>query len=332
MSAAYDLARTRRLLLLISAAARAVRTRADGLPLSRAVALTGAKSEDQLLADIKALGGVWVDPTQAEQAIDLQVEDGAVHLTYVTELASNPPAFSLAEAAVLRAALEPFEAEGGKAARAAVRKLLRAVPEPLRTDAERLAKGLDVLTPGGPWAGTIAEAIARQVELHLEYCAVADAEATRRTVEPRTMFHRDGSWYLAAWNVEKGEERLYRLDRIAAVELGTRVFEAHQGPATSRYARGHLFFESGAEREVTVRFTGTAAALARERYAEGAAESADGSVTVRLRLTPGNYLTGVVLGYGGEATVEGPEDVVEDLRQRVAKLRAVYAPRDSAKE
>jgi len=327
VTAAYDLARARRLLLLISAAAKAVARGEDGVPLPRAVELTGARDEKQLLADIAALSLAWVDPAQGEQAIDLQVEDGAVHLTYVTELASNPPAFSVAEAAVLRAALEPFEPEGGRVVKEIVRKLARAVPEPLREDAARLAKGLDVLTPRGPWAGAIQEAIARRVELHVDYCAVADDEATRRTVEPRTVFHRDGRWYLAAWSVEKGEEHLYRLDRIASVELGTRVFEAHKGPPTSRYARKQLFFESGAEREVTLRFTGTAAALARGRR-EDAKVNADGSVTVRTRVTPGNYLMGVVMGYGGEAVVEGPADVKAALRERVEALKKLYSRRE----
>ena len=325
MTAAYDLARTRRLLLLISAAAKAVRAGRDGLPLARAVELTGAKDEEQLLSDIEALNLVWIDPTQGEQAIDLHVEDGGVHITYVTQLGTNPPAFSLAEAAVLRSALEPFEAEGGKAAKEAVRKLMRAVPEPLRRDAARLSRGLDVLTPGGPWSGAIAEAIARRVEVHVDYCAVADQKATRRTVEPRTMFHRDGRWYLAAWSIEKAEEHLYRLDRIASVELGTRVFGEHKGPPTKRYARKHLFFESGAEREVTLRFTGTAAALTRERRGKDARGNADGSVSVKTRVTPGNYLMGVVMGYGGEATVDEPKDVLSALHRHLEALRATYA-------
>ena len=44
-----------------------------------------------------------------------------------------------------------------------------------------------------------------------------------------------------------------------------------------------------------------------------------------LRLTPGNYLLGVVLGHGGEATVEGPPDVARQLRERVEALARLYA-------
>jgi hypothetical protein len=43
-------------------------------------------------------------------------------------------------------------------------------------------------------------------------------------------------------------EHLYRLDRIASVEPGTRVFGAHRGPPVARYARRSLYLESGDER------------------------------------------------------------------------------------
>jgi proteasome accessory factor C len=326
MTAAYDLARARRLVLLLSAAAKAL-SRGGGVPLARAVELTGARGEKQLLADIAALERTWVDPAEGEQPIQLYVEDGAVQLLYPTLLGARPPAFSLAEAAVLRAALAPFEPEGGRAARQAVAKLRKAVPEPLREAADRLARGLEVVTPAGPWAGALHEAIARRVETMVDYCAVADGAATRRTVEPRALFHREGRWYLAAWNVEKGEEHLFRLDRIAQVELGTRVFGEHKGPPLARYTRRHLFFESGAEREVTIRFRGTAARLQKERHGTRARENADGSVSVTVRVTPGNYLTGIVLGYGGEAELEGPADVREALQARVEQLRALYVSR-----
>lgn len=323
MTAAYDLARTRRLLLLLSAAAKGL-AKGEGVPLARAVALTGARNERELLADLAALERSWVDPATGEQPIHLWVEDGAVQLLYPALFGAKPPAFSIAEAAVLRAALAPFETEGGPAARKALAKLRKAVPEPLRAEADRLAQGLDVVTPAGPWAGALREAIARRVETSLEYCAVADATATRRTVEPRALFHRDGRWYLAAWNVEKGEEHLFRLDRIAQVELGTRVFEEHKGPPLARYAGRNLFFETGAEREVTLRFRGAAARLQKERHGVRARQNADGSVSVALRVTPGNFLMGVVLGHGGEATVEGPRDVAGTLRDRIRALRLLY--------
>jgi proteasome accessory factor C len=323
VTAAYDLRRIRRLLVLLPAAARAARS-GRGVPLAEAVRLTGARSAKQVIADVDAIASLWVDPGEGGPLVHLYVEDGAVHALYA-EPFGRPPALSLAEGAVLLAALAPFERDAGAPARDAARKLRRAIPEPLRPEADRLAAGVDVAAaPPGPWAGALREAIDRRVEATLEYRAVADSAAERREVEPRLLFQRDGQWYLAAWNVAKRAEHLFRLDRIATVELGTRVFGEHKGPPVGRYARRNLYFESGAERAVTLRFRGSAARLARERYGARARDEGDATVSVTLRVTAGNYLLGVVLGYGGECTIEAPADVVAQLRGRVEELAALY--------
>lgn len=323
MTAAYDLRRIRRLLLLLPAAARAARSD-RGVPLAEAARLTGARSTRQVIEDVDAVASLWVDPGGGGELVHLYVEDGAVRALY-SEPFGKPPALSLAEGAVLLAALSPFAKDAGRPAREAARKLRKAIPEPLRPEADRLAAGLDVVSdPPGPWAGVLREAIDGRVETILEYRAVADAAAEERAVEPRLLFQRDGQWYLAAWNVAKQAEHLFRLDRVVTVELGTRVFGEHRGPPVARYAKRNLYFESGAERDVTLRFRGNAARLARERYGARARQNADGTVSVTLKVTPGNHLLGVVLGYGGEATIEGPADVVAQLRRRVEELQRLY--------
>jgi proteasome accessory factor C len=323
VTAAYDLRRIRRLLLLLPAAARAAR-KGRGVPLAEAARLTGARSPKQVIEDVDAVASLWVDPGEGEDLVHLYIEDGEVHALY-SEPFGKPPALSLAEGAVLLAALSPFEKEAGKPAREAARKLRKAIPEPLRFEADRLAAGLDVASePPGPWTGALREAIAKRVEATLEYRAVADAAAEKRVVEPRLLFQRDGRWYLAAWNVAKQAEHLFRLDRVVTVELGTRVFGEHKGPPVARYVKRNLYFESGAEREVSLQFRGNAARLARERYGTRARANADGTVGVTLKVTPGNYLFGVVLGYGGEATIEAPTDVVTQLRQRIEELLRLH--------
>ena len=315
--------RLRRLLLLLAAAARAERS-GRGVPLARAVTLTGARGEREVMADVAAARGLWDDPGAAEEVVDLYVEDGEVHVTY-GQTFGTPPPFSLAEGAALLSALSPVEDDAGRALRGAVGKLRRCIPEGLRPEAESLAQGIDLApVPAGPWAGALREAIARRVETVIEYRAVGDGAAVERTVEPRLLFHRDGQWYLAAWNVAKGEEHLFRLDRVVQVEPGERVFERHRGPPVSRYARRRLFFESGAEREVALRFRGAAARLARQRFGARARDDVDGDVTVSTKVTPGNHLFGLVLGHGGDATVEGPPDVAEEFQRRVEVLARLY--------
>jgi len=178
--------------------------------------------------------------------------------------------------------------------------------------------------PPGPAADSLEEAIERRLEVEIDYRAEVTGNAALRVVEPRTIFHHEGHWYLAAWSVARGEEHLYRLDRIASVRAGTRTFGEHKGPPLERYRRRHLYFESGAEREVKVRFRGASASAALEQWSDRAVRNPDGTVTVSARVTPGNFLLGWVLGHGGEADVEEPPDAREMLRARVEELAALY--------
>jgi proteasome accessory factor C len=321
MTAPY-VKRLRKLLLLLPALGKAA-LKNKGISIEKALEITGARSEKELREGIEVLKTFWTAPDEGdgELPIDLQEEDGELSLTYA-EPFGTLTAFSLAEGSVLLAALAPFEKDGSKPVRNAIDKLRRAIPEVLREEAKGLSRGLDVaIAPPEPWAGVLGEAISKRLETVVEYRAVADDSVAPRTVEPRLLFQRDGQWYLAAWNVEKAEEHLYRLDRIARVLPGTRVFAEHKGPPTSRYSK-NLFFESGRERDVTIRYAGVAARHARRR--KGEREEPGGTVTVTSRSNPGNYLFGVVVGAGGEAAVAGPADVVESFEKRLGELERLY--------
>ena len=317
----------RRMLLLIPAAWKAG---PDGLPLDKAVKVTGARSTGEIEELVASVGSFELGPSMPEDFLSVSIVGDRVVVDRGLHLVS-PPALSLREGAALTAALRPFadgrgKAGGGKAVAAALRKLARAVPEPIRQTADQLSRTMDFqIDPPGTWADSLAEAIDRRLEVTIEYRAENVGTAGQRTLEPRVMFHQDGHWYLAAWNVEKGEEHLYRLDRITSVVLGTRVFGEHKGPPLERYRTKHLYFQSGGEREVKVRFTGPSAAQVLEQWPEQASRNEDGSATVTARITPGNYLYGWVLGYGGQAEIEAPAEARGALADRVEELKKLYA-------
>ena len=317
------IAQVRKMLLLIPEAWRAG---PDGLPIEKAVKVTGARSVKEVEEVVSTLGMMEFGPSMPDGGLLVSIEEGRVFVDRGLHL-TTPPPLSLREGAALLAALRPFEKNAGKAVPAAVRKLLRAVPEPFRKTARSLAKSIDFqVDPPGEWADSLAEAVERRLEVAVDYRAVAAGTVAQRTLEPRAIFHKDAHWYLAAWNVGKGEEHLYRLDRIASVLVGTRFFGEHKGPPLDRFRTRQLYFQSGSERDVTVRFIGEAAALALEQWPERATTNDDDSVDVRARLTPGNFLFGWVLGYGGQAEVAGPPDVREELSARVAELARMYGP------
>jgi proteasome accessory factor C len=299
--------RVRRLLLLIPAA-RAAGDR--GLELKRALALTGARSVEELQDDVVAVDDLAVGTDADADHLLVAIEHGRVRVD-VDMGFGRPPPLSLREGAALLAALRPFAKGGVRPVEKAVRTIQRAVPEHLRAEVASLARATDLAVgPPGEWAAALDEAIGRRVEVAVDYRAEGDGSFSRKVLEPRALFPRDGLWYLAAWSVEKAAEHLYRLDRIASVELGDRCFGEHRGPGLERLATRRLYFASGEERRVVLRFAPAAAAEARERWSTGAEPQPDGSLRVTLETTPNEYFYGLVRA---------------ELGRRVEALRARYA-------
>lgn len=65
----------------------------------------------------------------------------------------------------------------------------------------------------------LSEAIEDGVRCRVWYRAHDDAAAAPRLIDPARIDTEDAAAYLIAWNVEKDEERRYRLDRVSSVEF-----------------------------------------------------------------------------------------------------------------
>lgn len=65
----------------------------------------------------------------------------------------------------------------------------------------------------------LSEAIEDGVRCRIWYRAHDDAVAAPRLVDPARIDTEEAAAYLIAWNVEKDEERRYRLDRVSSVEF-----------------------------------------------------------------------------------------------------------------
>jgi predicted DNA-binding transcriptional regulator YafY len=113
-------------------------------------------------------------------------------------------------------------------AKAALRKLVRALPEPFREDATAAAEAvvLDAAgwgaasPPASPHLDVLQRAIVERVQVRLRYAGSSGA-MTDRTVDPLGVAAKGGTWYLLA-DTASGR-RTYRVDRIRAVTLTDRA-------------------------------------------------------------------------------------------------------------
>ena len=109
-------------------------------------------------------------------------------------------------------------------AKQALRKLVQALPETFRADAERAASSL-VLDPGRwgapaeappEFLGTLREAVAAGMQINIGYADRTRTETTR-VVHPLGLVDKGSIWYLIA-NTDKGM-RTFRVNRVRSVEF-----------------------------------------------------------------------------------------------------------------
>jgi predicted DNA-binding transcriptional regulator YafY len=129
---------------------------------------------------------------------------------------------SAAEAQALFLLAGPAAA-GSAEAKAALRKLVRALPQTFRADAEAAASA--TMTDRSRWGepdhgqpemvAVLQAAVVRRRKLRLAYTSGA-RERTERLVDPWGLVDKDGTWYLIA-GTERGQ-RTFRVDRITEAE------------------------------------------------------------------------------------------------------------------
>jgi predicted DNA-binding transcriptional regulator YafY len=220
--------------------------------------------------------------------------------------------------------------------KAALRKLVRALPEPLRTGAAAASEAI-VVDPGGwderihprpapPLLDAVQQAVVEGQQLVLAYVA-RNREPSRRVVHPLGLATKGATWYLVA-DTEAGL-RTFRVDRMTSVQpTGQPVVR----PAGFELAQAwQLIRDEIEQRRTPVR----ARALARpevvpvcrwifgNRVRIGPA-GPDGRVEVELRGHHIQSLAGDIAGLGAALEVLDPPELRRHLAQVGVELTATY--------
>ena len=219
---------------------------------------------------------------------------------------------------------------------AALRKLVRALPEQFRPAAEKAAKSVHIderswertapRRPPPPMLAAVQQAVLDCSQLRLRYTARSN-ERTERDVEPLGITHKGNSWYLVADTV--AGRRSFRIDRIAEV---TRTGRPATRPPGFDLAEAWAVIS---ERVDELRAPLVAHALASPRmisilgFTLGSrvkigSTLPDGRVEVEIRGQSLEALTGELGGFGASVEVLGPPEVRACLAALGRDLVAVY--------
>ncbi|MFI5907985.1 helix-turn-helix transcriptional regulator [Dactylosporangium sp. NPDC051541] len=229
---------------------------------------------------------------------------------------------------------------GSTPAETALAKIRRVLPAHLTSRLDTVLGSLTFTGPAGPAAGTatgrepagavlltIADAVHNHRPVAIRY-AGRDGRVSHRTVHPYGLVVHAGRWYVTAVEPAIGEERTFRLDRIADARTRPGTFEPPPGadPA-GKVLRG--LAEAPHRYEVTVWIEATAEHI-RTRLPAGLATIAepgdDGDWRrVDLRVERLDWLPGLLAALDRPFAVERPDELREHITALADRLRASAA-------
>ena len=212
------------------------------------------------------------------------------------------PGLDEGELAALRLAASAVQMEGdwGEAVVRALRKLGGAVGGP---GAMGPSAGASAAVPSEEAAATVFAAVGERRQVAFRY------RSEDRLVDPwRLSFHR-GHWYLAGLDHHRGEERLYRLDRIEGSVTPTGVAGAFARPNMAQAAPPPPWRMGDEEEQVAQLWVDAEQANWAKQELGAAAlreERPDGSAVFEVAVTNSAAFRSFVVGYLEHAEILGP--------------------------
>ncbi|MBX5482833.1 MAG: WYL domain-containing protein [Myxococcaceae bacterium] len=285
--------RLRRLLFLVPYVSRHPGITVDALARELSI------SREELLEELDLLTMVGRPPFQPDDYIDIYVENERVYVDLDQRL-SAPPRLTASEAAALAAAAELLRPAAGGALESALHKLEKVIPPQARARFKEMQQKIDAGVVAPYELQPLVGAIAQRREVEFDYFSSNRGVSEPRSVRPLELFSHRGQWYLSAFDNARGDERLFRVDRLQNLTVTDRTFP----PAQARSARVP---NPAAHGDVRVRFSKVVAPYVRERFGDDARPAPDGAVDVLVSGESERWLAQWVLSFGGEAWVLEPE-------------------------
>ncbi len=218
----------------------------------------------------------------------------------------------------------------GTASETAAAKIRRVLPERL---AGRLEAVLDSLVftappittplgePGIPQAPVllaIADAVRHHRPVSIRYTA-ADGRRSERTLHPYGLVAHSGRWYVTGADPQVGEDRTFRLDRIADARALPGSFEPPagldpaqrvlSGLATAPYRHHVIVWVQGTAGQVRARLPASIAEVASSPLATGTSAEAAGWVRVDMRAERLDWLPPLLASLDLPFVIEEPDEL-----------------------
>ncbi|MEO7351725.1 MAG: WYL domain-containing protein [Marmoricola sp.] len=275
---------------------------------------------EQIMSDLKVLWMCGLPGLTPDKMIEVDFEaieddpDGVVHIENA-EFLARPVRLGSSEASALIVALRALREGSPDRSHEVIDRCLVKLEDAAAsgTAAPRVEVHLPRSDTAERHAAVLREAIASNRQARLDYYVPTRDETTRRTVDPLELLTGDGRDYLDAWCHLAQARRLFRLDRMHAVEL---VDEPRHEHSLSPRDLSEGLFEPGPDDVVAVIHLERHARWVADYYpVDTVEELGEGRLAVTLRVGDPRWLVRLALRLAPAVSVVEPPE----LRAEVAR-------------
>ncbi|MFC6706990.1 helix-turn-helix transcriptional regulator [Flexivirga alba] len=295
----------------------------QGIDIAEAAQELGVTTE-QVEADLALLFVCGTPGHMPDDLIEAEWEEGRVFLRNAETIA-RPLRLGLDEATALIVGLRTLAAVPGLGERDAVDRALAKLVEAAGDSgaaSDRVRIALESEVPSETLTAMRA-AVAGHKRLHLHYVVPSRDETTERDVDPMRVVSLDGNWYLEGWCHRANDVRLFRLDRVAEVE----VLDVDGTPPTEARPRdlGSGLFTPGPDDLTAVVELSPDAAWVVDYYPVDTVErGSDGVLTATFRTADLRWLRQLMWRLGESARVLEPVALRTEVADGARAALAAY--------
>ena len=296
----------------------------QGIPLAHAARDAGV-SEEQLERDLELLFVCGLPGHMPDDLIEADWETGRVFLGNADTI-SRPLRLGADEVAALLVGLRLLAGLPGSHDRAALDKAIAKLQEVGGSAAGAAEHRVGVDVPGAPEEGVLADArraLAEGRRIHMSYYVPWRDETTERDVDPMRVALVDGRGYLEGWCRRAEAVRLFRLDRVEALQVLDIPAEVPEEATGLDLDRG-LFRASPDDVFASLELTPEARWVTEYYPCEDVSELPDGRLRVRVRASDPRWVVRLALRLGPTGRVLEPPDLAAGVRASAAETLALY--------
>lgn len=174
----------------------------------------------------------------------------------------------------------------------------------------------------------VEKCVENSTSIIIEYYSLTSNRTTRRKIDPYQFEYYNGACYVIGYCHNRGEIRLFRVDRIKEIETTAESFAKDADFNRDQYMGSSWGVErSDEERKVVLKFSGKAAKLVREKEwhkSQRIYNLPGDKIRFEISTSSMQEIKYWILGFGAGVEVLEPGELKEEVIEEIEKMKKIY--------